>query len=218
LARFTFTATGFIPERSGPVENQSGFTNQLSHWVGLISGALKKPLIQIVLGGVCLVLLAGAVYGIRQTQVPPSQPFQFSHAKHVSLGIQCLFCHPGAMRSDSAGLPSLTMCNSCHQQIANPSTDAQTTLGLNILAKYLKNNQPIKWVPVAILPDFVTFSHSSHILAGINCENCHGEVSQMTTAVPQAMNMGWCLNCHRARYKNDPVMETKLTDCLTCHK
>jgi hypothetical protein len=30
--------------------------------------------------------------------------------------------------------------------------------------------------------------------------------------------MGWCLNCHRARYKNDPVTETKLTDCLTCHK
>jgi hypothetical protein len=89
---------------------------------------------------------------------------------------------------------------------------------LSILASYTKNNQLITWVPVAILPDFVSFSHSSHIAAGINCENCHGEVSQMITAVPQAMNMGWCLNCHRARYKNDPVTETKLTDCLTCHK
>ena len=200
------------------MENQSGFKNQLNHWIGLILKLLRKPIIQTGLGIVGLFLLAGAVYGIRQIQLPPSQPIQFSHAKHVSLGIQCLFCHPGAMRGDTAGLPSLAMCNSCHQQIANPSSDAQTTLGLKILASYLKNNQPIKWVPVAILPDFVTFSHSSHINAGINCEDCHGEVSQMTTAVPQAMNMGWCLNCHRARYKNDPVTETKLTDCLTCHK
>jgi hypothetical protein len=200
------------------VENQSGLSNQQNHWVGLILGLLKKPLVQIGLGIVCLALGAGAVYTIRQTQVPPTQPIQFSHTRHVSLGIQCLFCHPGAMRGDSAGIPTVAMCNSCHQQIANPSTDAQTSLELNKLTSYIKKNQPILWVPVAILPDFVSFSHSPHIAAGINCENCHGEVSQMTTAVPQAMNMGWCLNCHRARYKKDPITLTKLTDCLTCHK
>jgi hypothetical protein len=30
--------------------------------------------------------------------------------------------------------------------------------------------------------------------------------------------MGWCLNCHKSRFKDDPVMLTKLTDCVTCHK
>jgi cytochrome c553 len=30
--------------------------------------------------------------------------------------------------------------------------------------------------------------------------------------------MGWCLNCHRTRFKDNPVMLTKLTDCVTCHK
>jgi hypothetical protein len=200
------------------VEDQSGLANPRNRWSGLIFGLLKKPFVQIGLGIVGLILLSAAVYGIHQTQLPQPQPIQFSHAKHVSLGIQCLFCHPGAMRGDSAGLPSVSLCNSCHQQITNPSTDAQTSLGLSILASYTKNNQPITWVPVAILPDFVSFSHSSHIAAGINCENCHGEVGQMITAVPQEMNMGWCLNCHRTRYQNDPVKLAKLTDCLTCHK
>jgi hypothetical protein len=46
------------------------------------------------------------------------------------------------------------------------------------------------------------------------------------------INMGWCLNCHRARTENnaqnnpahDPLVaaklaeeRTKLTDCSTCH-
>jgi hypothetical protein len=200
------------------VENQSGLPNQRNRWVGLIFGLLKKPLVQTGLGIVGLVLLGGAVYGIRQTQLPPPQPIQFSHTKHVGLGIPCLFCHSGALQGDTAGLPTLSLCAACHQQIANPSTDAQTSLELSKLASYVKNNQPIAWVPVAILPDFVFFSHSPHIAAGLNCENCHGEVSQMITAVPQEMNMGWCLDCHRTRYKNNPVMLAKLTDCVTCHK
>jgi hypothetical protein len=29
--------------------------------------------------------------------------------------------------------------------------------------------------------------------------------------------MGWCLNCHRTRFANDPARLTKLTDCGTCH-
>ena len=200
------------------MENQSGFTNQLNRLIGLIFSLLKKPLVQTGLGIIVLVVLVGAVFGIRQTQLPPPQPIQFSHSRHVSLGTPCLFCHPGALQGDSAGLPTLSFCASCHQQIAKPSTDAQTSLQLSILAGYIKKNQPIAWVPVAILPDFVYFSHSPHIAAGLNCENCHGEVGQMVTAVPQEMNMGWCLNCHRARYQNDPVMLAKLTDCLTCHK
>jgi hypothetical protein len=32
------------------------------------------------------------------------------------------------------------------------------------------------------------------------------------------MNMGWCLNCHRTRFRDDAAMLTKLTDCVTCHR
>jgi hypothetical protein len=178
----------------------------------LIVKLLKKPLVQIGLGLVVLVVAGGAVWGIHQTQVPPPQPIQFPHNLHVSLGIQCLYCHPGALRGPSPGLPTEAKCYGCHQQITVKNAE------LNKLFTYVKNNQPINWVPVAILPDFVYFSHRPHIAAGLNCEDCHGEVSQMTVAVPQKMNMGWCLNCHRSRFKDDPVMLTKLTDCVTCHK
>jgi hypothetical protein len=177
-----------------------------------IVNLLKKPLVQLGMGLIGIVLLGGAVWGIRQNQLPPAQPIQFPHNLHVSLGIQCLYCHPGALDGQSPGLPTEAKCYACHQQISvkNAETDK--------LVAYVKDDQPIPWVPVAVLPDFVYFSHRPHIAAGLNCEECHGEVSQMTVAVPQKMDMGWCLSCHRAKFKDDPVMLTKLTDCVTCHK
>jgi hypothetical protein len=173
---------------------------------------LKKPLVRLGLVIVGALLLIGMVWGIHLTQIPPSQPIQFPHSTHINLGIQCLYCHPGALRGPSPGLPTESKCWGCHQQITvrNPEIDK--------LISYVQQNKPIQWVPVAILPDFVYFSHRPHIAAGLNCEDCHGEISQMTVAVPQKMNMGWCLNCHKSRYENDPVMLTKLTDCVTCHK
>lgn len=194
------------------MENQSGSINQGSRGVGYTTLYLKKPLVQIGLGIIGLILLGGFIVGIRQTQSPPPQPIQFPHDQHVSLGIQCLYCHSGALRGDSAGLPTVAMCNGCHQQTkkTNPETDK--------LANYVKKSEPIGWVPVAILPDFVYFSHRPHIAAGINCENCHAEVGQMTVARPQKMNMGWCLNCHSTRSRNNPALSIKLTDCVTCHK
>ena len=194
------------------VEEQSGSPDRKSRRVGFISLILKKPPVQIGLGILGLILLGGFVIGIRQTQIPPPQPLQFPHDQHISVGIPCLYCHSGALRGDTAGLPSVALCNGCHQQTK------KTNLETDKLAGYVKNSEQINWVPVALLPDFVYFSHSPHIATGINCENCHGEVGQMAVAVPQKMNMGWCLNCHIARSRTNPILRTKLTDCVTCHK
>jgi hypothetical protein len=173
---------------------------------------LKKRQVQLGLVIVGALLIVGMIWGIHLTQIPPSQPIQFPHSMHVSLGIQCLYCHPGALRGPSPGLPTESKCWGCHQQITVRNSE------IDKLVSYVKADKPIQWVPVALLPDFVYFSHRPHIAAGLNCEDCHGEISQMTVAVPQKMNMGWCLNCHKSRFKDDPVMLTKLTDCVTCHK
>jgi hypothetical protein len=180
--------------------------------VNLRSGLLRRPLVQIGLWIIVALLLIAATWGIHQTQVPPPQPIQFPHNRHVSLGVPCLYCHPGALRGPSPGTPTETKCYGCHQQIDKRTPEIEKLLA------YVQNNQPIQWVPVAILPDFVYYAHRPHIAAGLNCENCHGEISQMTVAEPQVMNMGWCLDCHRTRYQNDPVMLARLTDCVTCHK
>jgi hypothetical protein len=31
------------------------------------------------------------------------------------------------------------------------------------------------------------------------------------------INMGWCLDCHKAKSQDDPELRAKLTDCGTCH-
>jgi len=176
-----------------------------------------------------LTLFSLAAYGISVTQQAPDQPIPFPHKLHVGLGVQCLYCHPGALRGPSPGVPTETKCWGCHQQLEITKTSAK----LKPLRDAIANHTSLVWVPVAQVPDFVHFTHRPHIAAGLNCENCHGDVSKMTVYEnPQVLNMGWCLNCHRARTENnltnnpnnDPAVtamlaekRTKLTDCGTCH-
>jgi hypothetical protein len=177
-----------------------------------IVDALNQPLGRIGVVIACLALLSVGAWGVMQTQSAPEQPIQFPHSLHVGLGIQCLYCHPGALRGPSPGIPTETKCWGCHQQIAVKGRE------LPKLAQYVKNNQPIAWVPVAQVPDFVHYVHRPHIAAGLNCETCHGDVSKLTVYQnPQLLNMGWCLKCHRQMSEGNPELRTKLTDCSTCH-
>ena len=84
-----------------------------------IIGLLKKPLVQVGMAVVGILLITGMVWGIHLTQTPPEQPIQFPHNLHISVGIQCLYCHPGALTGTSPGLPTESKCWACHQQIAN---------------------------------------------------------------------------------------------------
>jgi hypothetical protein len=84
-----------------------------------------------------------------------------------------------------------------------------------------KSGEPIKWVKVHDMPDHVQFSHQPHIMAGVGCESCHGNIPKSTmkegpgvvdrVAIEVPFNMGWCVNCHRQPEYNAPV------DCATCH-
>ncbi|GAB4398054.1 MAG: hypothetical protein OHK0031_17800 [Anaerolineales bacterium] len=189
-----------------------------------IFNLLKKPAIQYSLLIAILALVGGAGWAFYQTQVAPPQPIQFPHNIHVGLQIQCLYCHPGAQRQASAGLPTEQKCWACHGQLkkysdpANPVPLEQWPPELQKLAGYVARGEPIKWVPVYIVPDHVHFNHRPHIAAGLACEKCHGDMSKKTVAtVEQTVNMGWCLSCHQARTVNDPVKRTKLIECGTCH-
>jgi len=190
---------------------------------------LMSPMGRVGVLIVALSLFSVAAYGIYTTQQPPEQPIQFRHDVHVKLGVQCLYCHPGALRGASSGLPTQNKCWGCHQQIAKTNTSPR----LAVLKTYVENNKPIEWIPVAQVPDFVHFNHRPHVAAGLNCENCHGDLSkQEIYENPQVLNMGWCLNCHKSRTEdnlqnnpqNDPQVSAllnekrvKLTDCGTCH-
>ena len=173
----------------------------------------RQPWFISVLGVLVLLLLTGAGVGIWSTQQPPPQPIQFHHQRHVDMGVQCLYCHPGAWKQESAGLPTNTKCWGCHQNFPITKPEQQK------LADYVARGEEIPWGPVFIQPDFVHFNLRPHIAAGVSCETCHGEISQQTVAQPRkGMNMGWCLECHRTRAAGDPEKLTRLTDCVICHR
>ena len=175
---------------------------------------LISPLGRIGLLIVGLILLSAAVWGLNLTQTSPEQPIQFPHDRHAGFGIQCLYCHPGASRGEASGLPTQTKCWGCHQQMEITKTSEL----LKPLVEAVENNEPIKWVPVAMVPDFVQYNHRPHIAAGLNCEDCHGDVSRMGIYEnPQVLNMGWCLDCHVEKAGEDYDKLIKLTDCGTCH-
>ena len=180
---------------------------------------LMSPMGRVAVLIAVVSLFSLAAYGVYATQQSPEQPIQFTHKLHVGLGIQCLYCHPGALRGPSPGLPTIDKCWGCHQQIAKTQTSD--------LLKPMRDrvdpatNQPVEgfaWVPVAQVPDFVHFNHRPHIAAELNCEECHGDLTEMTIYEnPQVLNMGWCLDCHKQKAGDDEAKLVKLTDCGTCH-
>ena len=157
-----------------------------------------------------LLVTAGVLLTQARVRAAPEQPVAYNHQTHVEAGLQCLFCHTSALRSDIAGIPSVQKCMGCHTTIETDNSDIQS------LAGYWERGEPIPWVRVTYQPEFVYFSHQAHLRVGENCETCHGDVGQMTVTRPVVeMDMGWCLDCH---VKQEESLVARLSDCLTCHK
>jgi mono/diheme cytochrome c family protein len=155
----------------------------------------------------------------------PIQPIHYSHRIHAgSNGINCKYCHSAARVSKNAGIPSLNVCMNCHKNISEVSDttatpehskafyDGEIAKLYNAVGwdkatqKYTGKTQPVKWVRIHNLPDFVYFNHSQHVsVAGIECQTCHGQVQEFELMKQfSPLTMGWCIDCHR---KTDVKME-----------
>jgi hypothetical protein len=124
------------------------------------------------------------------------QPVQFDHRHHVKDDlIDCRYCHSSVDRAATAGLPTTELCLNCHAQVWNKSPL------LDLVRASWFSNQPISWVRVHRMPDFVYFNHAIHVNKGVGCVECHGRVDLMP-AIEQVepLTMGWCLDCHRDPY------------------
>lgn len=135
----------------------------------------------------------------------PKQPVPFSHKIHAGTRkIPCLYCHAGAERSRHATVPSSNVCMNCHLLVF-PDRPA-----IQLVASLYSANQPIPWVRVHRLPDYVYFSHRWHVAKGIACQTCHGPVETMDVVrQTQNLKMGWCITCHRQKAASQ--------ECNTCH-
>lgn len=180
----------------------------------------------------------------------PVQPIAYSHRLHAGeLKIDCLYCHYGAQTSRHAGVPSASVCMNCHRQVTagfdslleervqaelegrEPERIVSPELAklYASLALDPENDlaplegvepEPIEWVRVHNLPDFVYFDHRVHVARGVACETCHGPVQSMERVRQVSdLSMGWCVQCHRdnAVTAGAPPDHHVSTDCAACH-
>lgn len=128
----------------------------------------------------------------------PVQPIQFPHPVHVNtLKLDCVYCHFSAFKSPDPGLPAVSTCMGCHQ---NPMILPKSA-EIAKLRDYDTKKQPIPWVRVHKVPEYVHFPHMRHVSAGVTCQSCHGQVNNMPQVFQYAsLNMGWCVGCHVKGY------------------
>jgi mono/diheme cytochrome c family protein len=180
----------------------------------------------LIIVSVILLLLSSAYFaygflmqvGVDQGYMPV-QPIHYSHKIHAGANqIECKYCHSSARVSKHSGIPSLNVCMNCHRNIAeyNGEEDLEngytkdfytkeikklyTAVGWDETnQKYTGDTQPVKWVRIHNLPDFVYFNHAQHVEVGeIACQKCHGPVEEMEIMYQYSpLTMGWCINCHR---------------------
>ena len=141
----------------------------------------------------------------------PVQPVRFPHPRHAAgnLKMNCLYCHYTANKSPDPGLPAGATCMGFQTVIGTDKPEIQK------LASYWNKKQPVPWVRIHKLPEYVHFPHMRHVSAGVTCQTCHGGVQRMEQ-VSQAtsLNMGWCVNCHVGR--SNPPLRARY-DCAVCH-
>jgi hypothetical protein len=141
-----------------------------------------------------------AYHGASSSQgFSPVQPIKFPHPLHVKgLGMNCLYCHNAAAKSPDPGIPAVSTCMGCHNFVKRvPVTAKQDSPEIAKLTKYWNDKQPIPWIRIHKVPEYVHFPHMRHVNAGVTCQTCHGQVQEMWQVYQySSLNMGWCVNCH----------------------
>ncbi len=179
---------------------------------------MVKPSKRQLLAGIGALLVLGALTVGAFTVGPLKrqnldQPIAFPHDKHAggTAQIPCMYCHSSADRSVDAGIPAVQVCAGCHVPggLANVGARSDSAEVKKVVA-YWKEQKPIPWVRIHDLPDHAHFPHFRHVNAGVQCQECHGDVQNMNEIEKVApLKMGWCVSCHEKRKAR--------TDCFVCH-
>ena len=208
-----------IAEKNG-IQIQKPESEPFSIWKAFIKNQF------LIFCSVILLLLSSAYFaygymmqiGVDQGYMP-IQPIHYSHKIHSGANqIECQYCHSSARVSKHSGIPSLNVCMNCHENIAEYNGEEDLEKGYtkefytNEIKKlykavgwdeetqsYTGDTEPVKWVRIHNLPDFVYFNHAQHVsVAGVDCNKCHGPVEEMEILYQySSLTMGWCIDCHR---------------------
>ena len=174
------------------MESRSGEPFVFPKWANLL-----RPALAVVLVGAPAYLLFLLYFGgaPKTTAVgyAPEQPVPYSHALHAGkLGIDCRYCHNTVEQAAFAAIPPTQTCVNCHARVRANSDK------LVVVRESHTSGQPVPWVKVHDLADYVYFNHGAHVRAGVGCVECHGRVDRMDVVHQvETLSMGWCLDCHR---------------------
>ncbi len=149
----------------------------------------------------------------------PMQPVPFSHKLHAGeLKLDCRYCHNTVETTAHAAVPPTETCGNCHGAnrvkpgatlgVVHPESDL-----LEPVRRSLESGDPVEWIRVHDLPDFVYFNHAAHVTRGVSCVTCHGRIDKMEIVTQvKPLSMAWCLECHRNphQYIRDPELITQL--------
>lgn len=165
-------------------------------------------LVLLLLNGITIsVLQLPTTYTSPEEKLPVEvapQPVTFSHKQHNDAGMACLDCHENTATGERAGLPSAEDCILCH------SIDETESLFIQDLANLRRKGTKIAWVRVYWVPDYVFFSHASHVNADVECHACHGPVEERDVLAREvSTSMTACMNCH--------AVEEVSNSCYLCH-
>lgn len=154
------------------------------------------------------VVAAVSYLDVRKEQREVSQPIAFNHRVHVEdQELECSMCHPFYESEISSGMPGAETCAMCHLEPQGESASERT-----LVAK-LQAGEPLEWGRLFRQPPHVFYSHRRHVVvAGIQCEVCHGQIGLSERPPSQAapMSMEACLDCHER--------EQASGDCTACHR
>lgn len=151
------------------------------------------------------VIVIGLAARASQTPAPPQQPLPFSHKLHVAQGLKCQGCHVNPEPGEQMTFPTTAKCMTCHNDVAVEKS------AIKKLAEYQQKKEAVPWVRVYQNPDWVWFSHRSHLAKQAKCEQCHGAVAEREVMFKEKpITMESCMNCHR---------ETNASNaCNFCHE
>lgn len=163
----------------------------------------------------------------------PDQPIAFPHTTHVQeIGLDCTFCHRNVTEGESATVPAVGLCMTCHKTVGDGIA------GVEKLRQFHEDERPINWVRVHRLPDHVQFIHEPHMrfFSGSKTvvERLSDRESQIMLSIAkhidpnaklgQVIDIGpssVCSICHGdvgSMIKVKQVRSLKMGDCVDCHR
>ena len=188
--------------------------------------------VRVLVGVLAFSLVFGTSFGVyalwganQERGYQPEQPVYFPHSvmagKHE---MDCLYCHSQAEKGPHAGIPPVSLCMKCHTEVQPKDHRGEVKESIATLLGYWERKEPIPWVKVHDLADFVYFDHSRHLTkqAGLECRDCHGEVEKMDRVERvHSLKMGWCLDCHKQPPPEGAPAWQKTRapiHCAACHR